>query len=746
LSNAHSGFGEVGRTIAVNPVTTNKDRPSLEPLRESVLRFDLAVQRSRVFAYFAALITALVGWSLHVFDVDLLQILLVWIASSALAGTSYFLLRAGGPRDLIHPLTLLGDIAFITVGVWLSGGVNSPWYLWYLAPASAAAFVMGRRAAYVTGILNSIAYLSVLLAMGQATIGNDVFYTAIARMVFLFGASYFFLTGVANLQDKRLRIRQLESEEKTQIEELTRLAQELQTRTEELAEANRRIQEADRLKSQFLANMSHELRTPMNSIIGFSEILVERLQDRVDGKHLNFLKHILASGQHLLGIINDILDLSKIEAGRMEIYPEFFAIAPVIESVCHVMRGMSKARPQFTVDVPPDLPQIETDLAKFKQVLFNLLSNAVKFSPPDRPITINARFDGKNQEDGWITVSVRDEGIGIQPEHHDVIFEEFRQVDGTARREFGGTGLGLALVKKFVELQGGRIGVDSTPGQGSKFSFALPVKSRAAVVTRTPELDEAMEGRPAERVLIVEDDAHAYELLAAALASAGYLAVRARHGEEALRLARETHPMAVTLDLVLPGLDGWEVLKKLKADSGTREIPVVIISMVDNRELGMALGADDYFVKPVDRDRLLLRIREITAAVTRAARPKLLLIDDDASVHALLDEELERLGYAIEGAYSGEEGLRVAGEVHPDLIILDLMMPGMSGFEVATGLKENPNTANIPILVLTSKDLTNTDRSELQSKVTSFVQKGKSAREQLVREIRRIEARRISVL
>jgi CheY-like chemotaxis protein len=385
-------------------------------------------------------------------------------------------------------------------------------------------------------------------------------------------------------------------------------------------------------------------------------------------------------------------------------------------------------------------------MAKFKQVLFNLISNAVKFSPPEKAITVSAIFEGTNQEDGWVVVSVRDEGIGIQPEHHELIFEEFRQVDGTARREFGGTGLGLALVKKFVELQGGRIGLESAPGAGSTFSFSLPVKSRAAVVTRSPELEEAIEGgRPAERVLVVEDDAHAYELLAAALASAGYLAVRARHGEEALRLARETHPMAVTLDLVLPGLDGWEVLKKLKGDALTREIPVVIISMVDNRELGLALGADDYFVKPVDRDRLLQRIREITAIVTRAARPKLLLIDDDASVHALLDEELERLGYTIEGAYSGEEGLRAADELHPDLIILDLMMPGMSGFEVATGLKENPNTANIPILVLTSKDLTNTDRSELQSKVTSFVQKGKSAREQLVREIRRLEQRRVSV-
>src|SRR4051794_22814421 len=379
----------------------------------------------------------------------------------------------------------------------------------------------------------------------------------------------------------------------------------------------------------------------MNSIIGFREILVERLSDRVDGKHLNFLKHILVSGQHLLGIINDILDLSKIEAGRMEIYPEFFAIGPVIESVCHVMRGMSKARPQFAVNVAPDLPQIEADLAKFKQVLFNLISNAVKFSPPEKPITISAQFEGSNQEDGWITVAVRDEGIGIQPEHHELIFEEFRQVDGTARREFGGTGLGLALVKKFVQLQGGWVRVDSAPGRGSTFSFTLPVHSRAAVVSRIPDLVPAEQRQ--ERVLVVEDDAHAYELISMALASAGYLSVRARHGEEALRLAREARPIAITLDLVLPGVDGWEVLKTLKSDAATRDIPVVIISRVDERVLGVARGADDYFVRRVARDRLLTRVRQLTTA--DQSKMRLLLIDDDPPPHELLDDELTRLGY-----------------------------------------------------------------------------------------------------
>ncbi|HEX2123615.1 MAG TPA: response regulator [Thermoanaerobaculia bacterium] len=689
----------------------------------SVLRFDLAIQRNHLLVYTLGLLTGLAGYALGVFPLRLDLALGIWALSCASAIAMYFLYRAGIDRRRLAPLWIANDILFVTVGVYASGGVSSPWFIWYLASATVAAFAVGKTAAYLASAANTIAYIGTLLLMGQVAFWNEAMLLALCRMLFIFGASYFFLIGVANLQDKMLRIRQLEAEANRRVEELTRM-------TQELADANRRTQEADRLKSQFLANMSHELRTPMNSIIGFSEILVERLEHQLEPKHVGFLKHIHASGQHLLGIINDILDLSKIEAGKMEVYPEFFSIAPVVDSVCQVMRGMTRSHPRFVVDIPPDLPQIETDLAKFKQVLFNLLSNAVKFSPPDSPIAIRARLEG-----GQITVSVRDEGIGIDPAHHGIIFEEFRQVDGTVRREFGGTGLGLALVKRFVELQGGSARVESALGAGSTFSFTLPVRSRAAVIARTPEALAKT-----ARVLVVEDDANAYDLIASALGSAGYLSIRARHGEEALKLARESRPAAVTLDLVLPGVDGWEVLKRLKNDSETRQIPVVIISMIDNRDLGIALGADDYFVKPVDRDRLLERVRSITARSGNGAKPRLLLIDDDPAVHALLDEELGGLGFALACAYSGEDGLRAAQESTPDVIILDLMMPGMTGFDVADSLKDDPRTANIPILVLTSKEISSEDRELLHTKVSSFVQKGHSAREHLVREIRRVTA------
>jgi signal transduction histidine kinase/CheY-like chemotaxis protein len=708
--------------------------------RESVLRFDLAVQRNHPLIYIAACLTALAGHALGVVTLNMKIGAAVLLISFGCAAVMYALFRRGIDRRVLNPVWIAADVLLVTLGVYASGGISSPWYIWYVATAASTAFAVGKKASYLVSLAYAIAYIAALVLMGQATFFNQVMLLAVVRMLFLAGASIFFLAGIANLQQKRMQIRELEGEKARELAELTRLTEELQRRGDELEEASCRIQDADRLKSQFLANMSHELRTPMNSIIGFSEILIERLGGTIDPKHIGFLRHILTSGQHLLGIINDILDLSKIEAGKMEVYAEQFTVRPVIESVCTVMRGMGRAKvPLFVIEADAALPPIETDLAKFKQILFNLLSNAMKFSPAESPITISAMHLGEGQDDGTVTISVRDQGIGIEPQHHDVIFEEFRQIDGSARREFGGTGLGLALVKKFVQLQGGWVRVDSSPGRGSTFSFTLPIRSGAAVVTRVPEL--ALAGKRAEQVLVVEDDAHAYELISTALSSAGFVSIRARHGDEAIRLARELQPIAVTLDLVLPGVDGWEVLKTLKSDPATCDIPVVIISRVDERDLGVALGADDYFVKPVNRERLLDRVRQLTTA--DQTKTRLLLIDDDADIHELLDDELTRLGYTIESAFNGETGFAAAKANAPDVIILDLMMPGMSGFEVAGMLKDHPLTSRIPILVLTSKEISADDRRELQSKVAACVQKGTSARDQLVAEIRRL--RRASV-
>jgi signal transduction histidine kinase/DNA-binding response OmpR family regulator/ligand-binding sensor domain-containing protein len=501
----------------------------------------------------------------------------------------------------------------------------------------------------------------------------------------------------------------------------------------ELQIKNEQAEEANRAKSTFLANMSHELRTPMNAIIGFSEILVERLDERIEPKYVNFLRSIQQSGQHLLSIINDILDLSKVEAGKMELYPETFAVQPAIESVCAVMKGLSaKQNVTFEIDVAPDVTEIETDHAKFKQILYNLLSNAVKFSKSGSAVTIRAR-----RIDDSVAVSVIDRGIGIASEDQRLIWDEFQQLDSAASRRFGGTGLGLSLVKKFVELQQGTVSLKSAPGEGSEFTFTLPLRFTGPSIPSPIVSPEGVVVPAGDRVLVVEDEDEAFDTLRAYLQSAGYVPIRARTGEEAVRLARVMRPLAITLDIVLPEMDGWHVLRDLKGDAATAALPVIIVSMLDNRELAVALGAQDYFVKPIDWPRLLRRLGEITRRTGRGAR--LLLVDDDTSVHEMFDHELTKAGYIVDKATSGAEGLERAEKTRPDVIILDLMMPGMSGFELAELLRQNTTTSRIPIVVLTAKDLSAEDRERLRHDVSDLVMKGNAAATRLIRAIRSLD-------
>jgi signal transduction histidine kinase/CheY-like chemotaxis protein/ligand-binding sensor domain-containing protein len=505
-----------------------------------------------------------------------------------------------------------------------------------------------------------------------------------------------------------------------------RILRELQIRNEQAEEANR-------AKSIFLANMSHELRTPMNAIIGFSEILLERLEERLEPKYVGFLRSILQSGQHLLSIINDILDLSKVEAGKMELYPETFAVRTAIDSVCQVMKGLSaKKGITFDIEVEDEVREIETDHAKFKQILYNLLSNAVKFSKTNGVVTIRA-----TQTPGqMVAVSVTDAGIGIAPEHQTAIFDEFRQIDTATSRSYGGTGLGLSLVKKFVELQRGAVTLSSRLGEGSTFTFTLPLRFAGSTIPSPIVGPGGVVIPPGERVLVIEDEDESYDTLSAYLQTAGYVPIRARTGQEALDRARVMTPCAITLDLVLPGIEGWQVLKALKADEATAEIPVIIVSMLENSELALAFGANDYFVKPVDWPRLLRRLAEITGRDGHAGGARLLLVDDDVAVHQMLQQELTRAGYVLDSATTGAEALERAERLRPDVIILDLMMPGMSGFELAERLRQRESTAQIPIVVLTAKDLTEADRQRLRHGVSGLVMKGNAAGSRLIRAIR----------
>jgi len=455
---------------------------------DSVRRFHIAIQKTRYYAYAFSFGAFFVGKWLGAFpSTESWQAFMMLGIAFALVGAAHAAYHYRLDERLhvdLTPWWLACDLGLATASIWLTGGAASPWFIWYIGLPSAAAFTLGRKAAHLMSLLNLGSYLLVLYLVGDLGTTEDI-YLAAVRMFLLWAASFFPLEGVLKLQDRRRQIKQLREQDARKLAELTelnteltRLAAELDRRTKELAvsntqlsKANATIQQQDRLKSAFLANMSHELRTPLNAIIGFAEVLSTKLDGQIDDRHLGFLRSILSSGRHLLGVINDILDLSKIEAGKMEFFPESFDPAEPVRAVCELVEVSGTSRGvSIVIEAPPSLPSIETDLGKFKQILFNLVSNAVKFSPDDGTVIVRIR----PLATGEIAVSVTDQGEGMDSNEVDVIFQEFAQVARTARSR-GGTGLGLALVRRYVEKMGGRIEVESTPGSGSTFTFSLPV-------------------------------------------------------------------------------------------------------------------------------------------------------------------------------------------------------------------------------------------------------------------------------
>jgi len=577
-----------------------------------------------------------------------------------------------------------------------------------------------------------------------------------ALALYLAGAALAIATGVRlrlaavtrqnQLLEQRVAERTAEVEDRNRA--LAEKIRELEVSRRRAHDSEQRALEASRAKSIFLSNMSHELRTPLNSIIGFATILSEKLQGSVEPRFAKFLRNILGSGQHLLGLINNILDLSKIEAGRMEFFPEKVDLRQVFDDVSEVMRGVAaEGRITVELEVPPDLPFITADAGKVKQVMFNLLSNAVKFSPRGATVTVRASrvgSDGSPLDGEAVRIDVVDRGIGIRAEDLDAIFEEFRQVDDSSGRRYQGTGLGLTLVRKLLAMHGGRVEVESEPGRGSTFTVYLPVVLRGSGV---PALVEAEPGAfptggpgpgRGRSILVVEDEPHSFHSLAAALESEGYRVLGARTGEQALQLIEEERPVLVSLDIVLPGLAGWDVLKELKSRPATRHIPVVIVTVLANRDLGFALGADDFFTKPVDRAAFVSRVMELTDS---ADGHRVLVIDDDPAVHDLLDAELEPAGYTLLRADNGEDGLELARTQAPSLVVLDLIMPGMSGFEVAVELRADPRTTALPIVVLTAKDLTAEDRATLSGTIAALIPKGGDAAGRVVAAARELLSR-----
>ena len=508
----------------------------------------------------------------------------------------------------------------------------------------------------------------------------------------------------------------------------------------EMARQKTAADSANRAKSTFLANMSHELRTPLNAIIGYSEMLQEEAEDLNQPGFIPDLQKINGAGKHLLALINDVLDLSKIEAGRMELYLESFGIKGMIGEVVTTIGSLAKKNNnRIDINVADDVGDMRADLTKVRQTLFNLLSNACKFTS-DGVVTLSAErnqdVDGKE----WIVMSVRDTGIGMTPEQRAKLFQAFSQADASTTRKFGGTGLGLAISRQFCQMMGGDITADSEPGAGSMFTVRLP-----AMVAELPTdlaLAETVVTSPMQsmstgmKVLVIDDDASARDMMRRALGRHGYHVEVAVGGEEGIAAARKHRPDVITLDVLMPQKDGYSVLAELKADSSLRAIPVVLVTLTTDRRMGFALGASDYITKPVDFDRLSEMLERLNGQAKDAGSDYVLIVDDDSSVRDLERRALERAGLTVEEAADGSAAIAHVDRHRPGLILLDLLMPGMDGFAVVERLQSRDDWKSISVIVVTARDLSVEDRERLRGRVQDVVQKSAQPLDQLAEIIR----------
>jgi CheY-like chemotaxis protein/nitrogen-specific signal transduction histidine kinase len=512
----------------------------------------------------------------------------------------------------------------------------------------------------------------------------------------------------------------------------------------ELDKAREAAEIANRAKSQFLANMSHELRTPLNAIILYTELLRDEATDQGLEEFLPDLKKIHGAARHLLALINDVLDLSKIESGKLELVLELFDVPGMIRDVVTTIQPLAEKNANvLLVECPDDAGTMFADLTKVRQSLFNLLSNACKFTEGG---TVRLEVAGEERDGSWFTFRVADTGIGMTPEHVGKLFRPFSQVDPTATRRFGGTGLGLAITRQFCEAMGGDIAVDSKPGVGSTFVIQLPAvveakgekEAEGEKAKPTPAPPFGLPRPAGDTVLVIEDQTDARESLMRFLALKGFRAEGADSGEEGLRLARELRPVAITLDLVMPGMGGWDVLSALKADEELAHIPVILFTgMPDERNKAFRLGASDFITKPVDLDRLAAILKRYSGG---AAGRRVLVVDDDVDERRRLRHLLEQEGLKVDEAGDGRAALMRLDEQWPALILLDLLMPAMDGFAFLAELQRRADGRSVPVVILTAKDLTAADYQRLGGPIERILRKGPLGQEQLLAEVSAVMA------
>jgi PAS domain S-box-containing protein len=497
-----------------------------------------------------------------------------------------------------------------------------------------------------------------------------------------------------------------------------------------LAKAKLAAETTNLAKSQFLANMSHELRTPLNAIIGYSEMSIEEMSDLGVPSLIPDIQKIHGAGQHLLGLINNILDLSKVEAGKTELFLETFEIPTLITEVAATLRPMiSKNQNTLVIDCPNDIGSMQADITKLRQSLFNLLSNASKFTE-NGTITLKVAREAA----GWIAFCVSDTGIGMTPEQQAKLFQSFTQADASTTRKYGGTGLGLVITQQFCQLMGGDIQVKSIAGTGTTFTIRLPDR-----VQPLPEFTSYNSGEintkssvvGASTILAIDDNASARELLQRLLSQEGYHAIVAASGQEGLRLARAHSPDAILLDVRMPDLDGWEVLTQLKSDPDLADIPVVMVTIEDDRASLCALGAVDYLLKPIDSERLLAILQPYR---TEPSATSVLVVKDNSGNRDMICRQLTKAGWDVLEAQNGFQALAVLQTQQPGVILLDLMMPEMDGFEFIRQLRQHPQWRSLPVIVLTAKDLTVAERQWLDGQTQRIYHKGAGNR-QLLNEI-----------
>jgi signal transduction histidine kinase/DNA-binding response OmpR family regulator len=512
---------------------------------------------------------------------------------------------------------------------------------------------------------------------------------------------------------------------------------ELKRRQMELEQAREQAEQASRTKSRFLASMSHELRTPLNAIIGLTEMMVNNAARFGTEKAGEPLRRVERAGKHLLDLINQVLDLSKIEAGKLDLNPEMVNVARLVDEVIGTARPMAEQnKNQLSVDCPAGIAPIVVDALRLRQVLLNLLSNACKFTKGGevslrvRSVSIESR--------PWLEFAVADTGIGMTPEQVGKLFEEFTQADQSTARRYGGTGLGLAISRRLCRMMCGDVTVTSEPGKGSLFVVRLPLDAAAA-----PSSIWQVGGEPGDLiplgdcVLVIDDDATARELIATHLRDEGFAVVTAAGGREGLKRAQELHPAVITLDVLMPDVDGWTVLAALRGNPELADIPVVMATIVDQHSKGMTLGAVGYLTKPINRDQLIAMLRPYQE---RVQRPSVLLVEDEMAQRERIRSWLEPQQWLVSEAENGRLALDFIARETPDIILLDLMMPEMDGFQLVAALQDRPQWRSIPVIVITAMDLTAADRARLNSGIEGILAKDSFTPEQLVEAVRRVVA------